>query len=117
MQQPHATHRLSLSLSLSLQGFGLPEPEALLASYYAARGLPYPDPYVPYYLGFYWWKTAVILQGVAARAIAGQASSAQAKKVGALTPLVGMLANSKLSEFDDAMAEKEGAEGEPRSKL
>lgn len=92
---------------------GLPEPDALLDRYYEARGLPFPDPYLPYYLGFYWWKTAVILQGVAARAIAGQASSAHAKEVGALTPLVGMLASAKLSEFDDEMQEK----GAPRAKL
>ena len=48
-----------------LQELGLPDAETLLARYFEKRGLPYPDPNVKYYLGFYWWK---VREGVRERA-------------------------------------------------
>ena len=94
-------------LGLDLEELGLPEADDLLKVYYSTRNIPFPDVHVPYYVGFYWWKTAVICQGVAARSIKGQASSSQAKKVGAMTGIIGMLAYSKLSEVEDAFNEAE----------
>ncbi len=82
---------------LDFKSLGLPLPEELLQHYFAHRkGVSYPDPYKNYYLGFYWWKTGVIIQGIAARFAAGQASSARAEEVGKMTPQLGHLAWSVL---------------------
>ena len=83
---------------LDLEAMGLPQPEELLRHYFLFRGMPETDPHMDYYLGFYWWKTAVILQGISARFSAGQASNPQAQEIGAMTPQLGMLAYSKLGD-------------------
>ncbi|CAK9109625.1 Acyl-CoA dehydrogenase family member 10 (ACAD-10) [Durusdinium trenchii] len=83
---------------------GLPSRSDLLQHYCAARR-PALDFSVElsnvwYYLAFYWWKTAVIFQGIAARSVKGQASSPIAEMVGQATPLVGRLATYAFSQSD-----------------
>lgn len=83
---------------------GLPSRRDLLKHYCACRR-PALDfsaeaAWAWYYLAFYWWKTAVILQGVAARSVKGQASSQFAELVGKGTPVVGKLALFALEQFD-----------------
>jgi aminoglycoside phosphotransferase (APT) family kinase protein len=51
------------------------------------------------YVAFYMFKTAVILQGVAARSLKGQASSAKAEMVGQLAPHAGIVASQLMEEF------------------
>lgn len=68
---------------------GLPTRESLLEYYCQKRNPPLDfaqqNQLVWYYLGFYWWKTAVILQGIAARSVRGQASSQMAQGKHTLT--------------------------------
>eukprot|EP00941_MAST-03F_sp_MAST-3F-sp1_P001320 g1320.t1 len=58
------------------------------------------DERMQYFVGFYYWKLAVILQGVAARAEAGQASSAEAATYGAATPILGNIASGLLVNLE-----------------
>jgi len=53
-----------------------------------------------YYLSFYWWKTGVILQGIATRFARGQASSPIAEVVGQGTPVLGHMAIYGFRQFD-----------------
>jgi hypothetical protein len=62
-------------------------------------GPPSPED-MAYFVGFYFWKLAVICQGVAARSVAGQASSARAAAVGAATPVLGVIASRLLERID-----------------
>jgi len=62
--------------------------------------------FVWYYLGFYWWKTAVILQGIAARNVRGQASSPVAQLVGQMTPVMGELAEYGFANYDKSSGRK-----------
>ncbi|GBG24207.1 Acyl-CoA dehydrogenase family member 11 [Hondaea fermentalgiana] len=57
-----------------------------------------------YYVAFYWWKTAVILQGIAARFATGQASSPFAEVVGKATPSMGLLAAHAFDMYDKESA-------------
>mmetsp|Transcript_14036 Transcript_14036/g.17035 ORF Transcript_14036/g.17035 Transcript_14036/m.17035 type:complete len:384 (-) Transcript_14036:172-1323(-) len=59
--------------------------------------------FIWYYLGFYWWKTAVILQGIAARNAKGQASSPVAQVVGQMTPYMGELAEYGFSQYTSTL--------------
>lgn len=61
------------------EALSLPSRDSLL-DYYCQQRTPRLDfeqhsTLVWYFLGFYWWKTAVIIQGIAARNHRGQASS------------------------------------------
>lgn len=75
---------------------GLPSQEELVTMYSGMRS-PELDAAqeqrnVWYYLTFYWWKSAVIFQGIAARFATGQASSSYAQTVGNFTPAMGEVA-------------------------
>jgi len=66
---------------LDLAALGIPSEPEVLAAYCALAGRDdVPD--WPYYLAFSLFRMAAILQGVAARAVQGNASSADARQVG-----------------------------------
>jgi aminoglycoside phosphotransferase (APT) family kinase protein len=82
---------------------GIPSREEILQVYCSSR-----TPVLPlnvivsemyYYLGFYCWKNAIITQGIAARVARGQASSAKAASIGALTPVFGDLSKYMLEIY------------------
>lgn len=81
---------------------GLPTREELLDAYCKGRGdLKLDDEMrrVFYYVSFYQWKTSVILQGIAARALRGQASNPQANGVGKLAGAMGQAGTCNMREY------------------
>mmetsp|Transcript_2073 Transcript_2073/g.4723 ORF Transcript_2073/g.4723 Transcript_2073/m.4723 type:complete len:389 (-) Transcript_2073:53-1219(-) len=75
---------------------GLPSRAELLKHYCASRKPAFDFSLelkrIWFYVTFYYWKNAVILQGIAARFVSGQASSPIAETVGKATPSMGHLA-------------------------
>ncbi|MBN3762920.1 phosphotransferase [Burkholderia sp. Ac-20365] len=70
---------------------GVPDEEEIIAKYCALRGLPAIDNW-PFYLAFSFFRLASIAQGVKARAMQGNASSADAHAVGAMVEPLAQLA-------------------------
>jgi aminoglycoside phosphotransferase (APT) family kinase protein len=68
-------------LGLDLAALGIPDQAEYLAAYAAGGGTS--EPLQPFHLAFSLFRLAVILEGVLARAQAGNASSSEAGKVGA----------------------------------
>jgi aminoglycoside phosphotransferase (APT) family kinase protein len=71
---------------------GVPSEEALVARYWAQRGLPPMAQGWPFCLAFSFFRLAAIAQGVKRRALDGNAASAQALEVGAMTDTLARLA-------------------------
>jgi aminoglycoside phosphotransferase (APT) family kinase protein len=69
---------------------GLPEEAEMLARYVAKTGRALPPDW-PFVLAFSFFRLAAIAQGVTKRALQGNASSEQAKRVGAMTALLAEL--------------------------
>lgn len=80
---------------LDLPRLGLPDSDAFLETYRAAGGCEHP--LRPFHRSFALFRMAVICEGIAARAAAGQATSADARAVGALAPDFARLAEARLS--------------------
>jgi hypothetical protein len=83
---------------------GLTSRDELVERYCLKRSRPKLNPQVvkqrmKLYVAFYMFKTAVILQGVAARSLKGQASSARAELVGKLSPYSGEAAKQLMDEL------------------
>jgi aminoglycoside phosphotransferase (APT) family kinase protein len=70
---------------------GVPDEAEIVAQYCALRGLPAIDNW-PFYLAFSFFRLASIAQGVKARALQGNASSAEAHAVGAMVEPLAQLA-------------------------
>ena len=66
---------------LDLWALGLPDQDEYVAAYVACGGTA--EPLRPFHLAFSLFRLAAILEGVLARAQAGNASNAEAGKVGA----------------------------------
>tara|TARA_Y100000310_G_scaffold47470_1_gene44028 strand:- start:224 stop:997 length:774 start_codon:yes stop_codon:yes gene_type:complete len=66
---------------------GIPEEADIIRQYCALRGIETISDW-PFYLAFSFFRLAAICQGVLKRALDGNASSGQARKVGALAPLL-----------------------------
>lgn len=64
---------------------GIPSESELLQHYSQLVNRAYPDPYWNFYSGFYYWRGAIIAQGIAARYAVGQASNPLAKLYGEST--------------------------------
>ena len=77
--QPHEFHGLH---GLDLQALGLPTQAEYLAHYQRCSGRT--EPVTPFHLAFSLFRFAVILEGVAARAKAGNAAADNAEAVGGL---------------------------------
>lgn len=67
---------------------GIPDESTLIKEYFQLMGKPYPDPYWKYYKAFYYWRGAIIIQGIDARLQSGQASSSLAALYAERTPLL-----------------------------
>lgn len=80
---------------LDLARLGLPGRAAFLDAYVAAGGCA--APLTPWHRAFAMFRMAVILEGITARARAGQAASADACAVGALAPDFAALAEGVLA--------------------
>lgn len=80
---------------LDMAGLGLPDRDAFLEAYVAAGGCS--APLTPWHRAFAMFRMAVILEGITARAAAGQATNADARAVGALAPDFARLAEGLLS--------------------
>ena len=80
---------------LDLAALGLPDRAAFLDAYLAAGGCA--APLTPWHRAFAMFRMAVILEGITARAAAGQAASADARAVGALAPDFAALAERLLA--------------------
>lgn len=74
-------------LGLDLQAAGIPSEKAFITSYCEQAGLPAPTSW-NFYLAFALFRLAAILQGVYARALQGNASSANALDVGGRAALL-----------------------------
>lgn len=80
---------------LDMAGLGLPDRAAFLEAYVAAGGCS--APLSPWHRAFAMFRMAVILEGITARAAAGQAAGADARTVGALAPDFARLAEGLLA--------------------
>lgn len=80
---------------LDNRALGLPDRTAFLEAYVAAGGCS--APLTPWHRAFAMFRMAVILEGITARAAAGQATSADACAVGALAPGFATLAEGLLA--------------------
>ncbi|KAK4700562.1 hypothetical protein P7C70_g5682, partial [Phenoliferia sp. Uapishka_3] len=77
---------------ISLEDLPIPDAETLIKTYAEAVGQPYPLPRWSAVTSFAFFRLSVILQGIAARTARGQASSAQAKRVGSYFKPLAVLA-------------------------
>lgn len=96
------SHRSKISRPGGLAGMpnieaaGIPSQDELCQMYFDRiadhfAGLSYPDPFWNFYKAFYYWRGAIIAQGIAARDAVGQASSPLAELYGKTTiPLADM---------------------------
>lgn len=75
---------------------GVPEEEEIVARYGELRGLPAIDNW-PFYIAFSFFRLASIAQGVKARALQGNASSAEAHAVGAMVEPLARLAEEAIA--------------------
>jgi aminoglycoside phosphotransferase (APT) family kinase protein len=64
---------------------GIPTEDELVQHYCSITQRPFPDPHWNFYNAFYYWRGAIIAQGIAARYAAGQASNPLAKSIGGAT--------------------------------
>ncbi|WAI83242.1 MULTISPECIES: phosphotransferase family protein [Achromobacter] len=75
---------------LDLAALGIPSEAEFVRSYCRARGIA-PPPNWDFYLAYSFFRIAAILQGVYARALAGNAAAADGKEMGArVAPLAGL---------------------------
>lgn len=70
---------------VDLQALGIPSREDYVAAYYARRRTPEAQRPAPFHTAFSLFRLAVIFEGIAARARAGNAASGDAAEVGALS--------------------------------
>ncbi|WP_454875279.1 phosphotransferase [Paraburkholderia xenovorans] len=75
---------------------GVPEEDEIVAQYCQLRGLPAIDNW-PFYLAFSFFRLASIAQGVKARALQGNASSAEAHAVGGMVEPLARLAEELIT--------------------
>lgn len=80
---------------LDLTALGVPDRAAFLDAYQTAGGTS--APLTPFHRAFAHFRMSVILEGITARADAGQSASADARAVGALAPDFARLADTLLS--------------------
>lgn len=71
-------------LGLDIAALGIPDEDEYVAHYYASRRTPAPR-MLPFHVAFSMFRFAVIFEGIAARARAGTAASADAAAVGELS--------------------------------
>ena len=85
---PQGTPGITGIAGLDLEALGIPTRQELIRHYCRAsqRSFDTAMAWSGFYLAFLFFKNCVIVQGVAQRAKAGLASSAQANKVAALLP-------------------------------
>eukprot|EP00004_Rigifila_ramosa_P027005 TRINITY_DN8602_c1_g1_i1.p1 TRINITY_DN8602_c1_g1~~TRINITY_DN8602_c1_g1_i1.p1 ORF type:complete len:152 (-),score=35.94 TRINITY_DN8602_c1_g1_i1:10-465(-) len=87
------THDMTVShqTSLVVSGHSMSEEkdflESLMKLYANLKNTIYPDPHILFHLAFYFFRGAVILQGISVRQHLGVASSPQASQYGALAPV------------------------------
>jgi aminoglycoside phosphotransferase (APT) family kinase protein len=100
------------SFSDALGALGIPVQTELVGQYSSLVGASFPslssmatDPLWDYYRGFYYWRGAIIAQGIAARDATGQASNALAKQYGAATTALAAAAKSCLARLQRAAAD------------
>ncbi|WP_251863230.1 phosphotransferase [Achromobacter sp. Marseille-Q4962] len=75
---------------LDLRALGIPDENAFVAAYCRERGMA-PPPNWDFYLAYSFFRIAAILQGVYARALAGNAAGADAQEMGArVAPLAAL---------------------------
>lgn len=89
-----------------LETSGIPSQEELLQTYCQLVGRQHPDPYWNYYKAFYYWRGAIISQGIDARNVVGQASSTLASSYAALTPVLEAAAEMYLEELKQTIGDK-----------
>jgi len=97
---------------LGMDGFeesGIPTQEELLQYYAQLTKRVYPDPDMNFFMAFYFWRGAIISQGIGARLAAKQASSTLAKDFAAMTGPLGEMARNQM----DALLETKQPRGAP----
>jgi hypothetical protein len=97
---------LGAGVELGWAASGVPLEEELLRVYCSLAGRPLSDllPHWSWYKSMWFFKYAVIAQGVAARAVGGVASSAQARTVGELAPQLAMMAVDRTGLTEEQLA-------------
>jgi aminoglycoside phosphotransferase (APT) family kinase protein len=90
LRMPAAVGNMSGLRGKDLGALGIPEERAYVARYCELAGLDSIDNF-PFYVAFSFFRLAAILQGVAKRAVDGNASSEQAAEVGAYVEPVAQL--------------------------
>ena len=81
---------------LDRSALGVPDESAMMARYCEYRGITYVDNWT-FCLAFSFFRLAAIAQGVAKRAIDGNASSEQAHQVGAVVPALAGMAGEMIA--------------------
>jgi hypothetical protein len=90
---------------------GVPTQDELVRAYCVAARRAYPLPDWNFFRAFWYFKYAVIFQGIAARSAKGNASSANAAAVGVLAPQLASMAKECMMEADTASGAETGAGG------
>jgi aminoglycoside phosphotransferase (APT) family kinase protein len=120
---------LGADVDLGWDACGIPTEDELLQLYCELSHTPIDGlrRHWPFYKASWFFKYAVIAQGVAARAVRGVASSAQAASVGAVAPQLALLALDRMEMSDAEVAAADAAyaaakaardaESKPRSRL
>lgn len=83
MRMPAGGDKMSGLLGLDIEALGIPSEEVYVAKYCAHMGIDRIDNW-PFYLAFSFFRLAAIVQGVAKRALDGNASNRDAAKLGGL---------------------------------
>ncbi|GAA6184658.1 phosphotransferase family protein [Aliiglaciecola sp. NS0011-25] len=92
----HIGHSSGLG-GVDRQALGIPSEEEFVSWYCQRAGLAKIDNW-PFYLAFSFFRLAAIAQGVAKRALEGNASNEQASKVGAMVPPLAKMAVELIEE-------------------
>ena len=92
-------------LGLDLPDLGLPTLDQLLTRYSAGTGVLLPGPYWDFHLGFYYFKGAIIAQGIIARLVKGAASNDSASAFAIVVPTFGELAHEAALALRDSLSQ------------
>lgn len=74
---------------LEFEKYGIPTLNQTLERYASKTSTAFPDPFWDFHMGFYYFKGAIISQGIIARTVKGAASSDFSSAFGALIPTFG----------------------------
>ncbi len=97
LRMPQGVGNMSGLRGKDLAALGIPDEDQMVADYCERMGLEQIDN-IPFYIAFSFFRLAAIVQGVAKRAVDGNASSEQAAELGRFVEPLAMLALEAIAE-------------------